>query len=116
MTETKSKRPTYSDEQKADVRRRLEAKETYETIFKATGVGTGTISNIAKDMKGGSTKTAKVYSNDTSESAQLRALLEATRTRKKEVEDLIAKDTLAKELEQLTAREKQYIELINSYA
>ena len=116
MSEVKTPRPSYSDEQKAEVKAMLIKGKTHKEINTATGVGLGTITKIAKDSK--NIKPQKELLEDLSEAEAVNALnvlIKKAKVRLEEVEVLIAADSLAKERDRLKARIDQLEGILKTF-
>lgn len=106
-------RPSYSDEQKAEVKRLLQEGHTQNRVTEITGVGKGTVVKIAAELKSNTKKSAKITA--TSSATDLfKVELMAIQHRKREVEELLH-GKLKDELDALTLKEKAIQELLNLY-
>lgn len=109
-------RPTYSDEQKAEVKRLLLEGFTQNKVSEITGVGKGTVVKIAAELKGGNSikKPSSKYSAYTSSIDVFKVELLAIQARKKEVEELLH-GKLKDELDALILKEKTIEDLLGLY-
>jgi transposase len=111
---TKKTRPTYTDEQKDEVKRLIQEGVIQNKITEMTGVGKGTVVKIAAELKGNSTK--KLPTQKASSSLDLfKVELKAIQHRKQEVEELLH-GKLKDELDALTLKEKAIQDLLSLYS
>lgn len=114
MSEKKA-RPTYTDEQKADVKKLLQEGLQQNKIVDVTGVGKGTVVKIAADLKAGTTKKQSPKSSFSHSPADVfKAELATIQARKLEVEELL-NGSLKRELEALELKETKIQDLLKLY-
>lgn len=113
MSERKA-RPTYTDEQKAEVKKLLQEGKTHNEIVDITNVGKGTVVKIAADLKAGASGTAKRSTTSATSTDVFKAELAAIQNRKREVEELL-NGVLKQELDALSLKETTLEDLIKLY-
>lgn len=110
----KKTRPSYSEEQKAEVKRLLQEGCKHDEIVEHTKVGKSTVIKIAAEMKSGSKANKRTESTLSSPLDSIKAELVAIKTRKLEVEELL-NGKLKQELDALTQKESALDNLLNLY-
>lgn len=111
----KKTRPTYTDEQKDEVKRLLQEGKTQNQISEITNVGKGTVVKIAAEIKGNSTKKLPTQKTSSSSLDLFKVELIAIQNRKQEVEELLH-GKLKDELDALILKEKAIQDLLSLYS
>lgn len=114
MTEKKS-RPTYTEEQKAEVRRLLKEDYKQDKVVELTGVGKGTVVKIAAELKAESATSKPIESASTESPVDsLNALKETLKDRINKINVMLGGE-LERELGELLEKEKAIDAVLKLY-